>query len=91
CEEGQETPATQVFVLVDLSQTWKAPGREKRNEEVLKEVGEGITDAAAEFETPVAVQYRIIGANSLESDPPCDVLYRPRLAPTKSTADYEVG
>jgi hypothetical protein len=91
CEEAQETPATQIYVLVDLSKTWAAPGREKRNEATLKEVGEGIADASADLETPISVQYRVIGADNLEADPLCDVLLKPKLAPMRAKANYEVS
>lgn len=91
CEEGQETPVTQIYVLVDLSQTWARDEQASRNRQVLLEVGYGIAAASTELETPVSVQYRVIGANSLEREPLCDVLYRPRLAPTRSEAEYEVG
>lgn len=91
CEEGQETPATQVYVLVDLSQTWAREEQGSRNQQVLAEVGHGIALASGDLETPLSVQYRVIGANSLEREPLCDVLYRPRLAPTRAESDYEVG
>jgi hypothetical protein len=91
CDEGQETPVTQIFVLVDLSQTWDRPEQQERNDQVLKEVGHGISLAANDLEPPISVQYRVIGANSLERPPLCEAVYRPRLAPTRSDADYEVS
>jgi hypothetical protein len=91
CDEGSQTAVSQVYVLVDLSETWDRPDRTDRNHQVLQEVGYGISKASADLETPLSVQYRVIGANSLERDPLCDVLYRPTLAPIRSDADYEVN
>src|SRR4051812_42620368 len=91
CDEGQETPATQIFVLVDLSRTWDRPEQANRNDQVLREVGHGIALAAGDLETPISAQYRVIGANSLEREPLCDVIYRPRLAPVKVEAEFEVS
>ena len=74
-----EPPKVQVYVLVDLSETWNNPSTAARNQQILAEVGEGIAAVADSEEPPVAVQYRVIGQASLGREPVCDVLFSPTL------------
>lgn len=74
-----EPPKVQIYVLVDLSETWNNPSTAARNEQLLSEVGEGIAAVADNAEPPVAVQFRVIGQASLGREPLCDVLYSPTL------------
>ena len=81
--KSSNTPTNEIFVLVDLSETWHNTAQFERNKRVLEEVGEGVVSAAADSLTPpLAVQYRIIGGDSYERPPVCDVVYRPQLVNT---------
>lgn len=77
---GGEAPRSEIFVLVDLSETWhNAQDDTPRNARILAEIGEGIAIAAENAEPPILVQYRIIGAQSLGREPICNVTYVPTL------------
>ncbi|HEX6375458.1 MAG TPA: hypothetical protein VFZ91_07030 [Allosphingosinicella sp.] len=90
CTEERAAPKSQVFVLVDMSETWHGPSFAAKNRRVLSEVGEGIVIGLRNWDTPVGVQYRTFGGASVGREPICDVVYTTTLAPTKSTAEYEI-
>jgi hypothetical protein len=75
-------PTASVFVLVDLSETWNNPVKRAHNEDVLREIGEGIAAQADDFDPPVSIQYRAIGVQSLERAPLCDVRYERSIVAT---------
>lgn len=81
----------QIYVLVDLSETWLNKPSEGRNLSVLRELGHGLALAGDDLPQPLAIQYRAIGENSLERPPICDVLYRRTLAPVGNRPDYELN
>jgi|GEM_PF-3747440 len=81
----------QIYVLVDLSETWLNKPSERRNLSVLRELGHGLALASDDLPQPLAIQYRAIGENSLERPPICDVLYRRTLAPVGNRPDYELN
>ena len=83
CERESNEPRAQVYVLVDLSQTWHNPASDPRNMAVLSEIGAGIAAVADDFEPPVSVQYHVIGQSSLEREPICDAFYQPSVTSTK--------
>jgi len=84
-------PHEEVFVLVDLSETWHNDHTDSRNETLLSEIGQGISLSADTVQPPVAVQYRVIGAASLDREPVCDVLYQPSMIAVKGRRpDYLV-
>lgn len=91
CSDVAGVPKTQVFVLVDLSETWKNDLQAVRDQEVLEEAGFGIALATDNLEAPIAVQVRAIGVRTLEREPICDVVYQPRLVPIRSGASYEIN
>jgi hypothetical protein len=78
-----DLPTVSVYVLVDLSETWHNAAEKARNHDELVEVGEGIGIAASNFDPPIQVEYRVIGARSLGKRPICKVLYRPSLLAAK--------
>ena len=83
---GGEQAQTEVYVLVDLSETWHDPAqaaKEAVNRQLLQEVGEGIALVAEDAEPPVLIQHRIIGANALNRQPACSVTYMPTLVATR--------
>ncbi len=94
CQGGAadaEQPKAEVFVLVDLSETWHSPATARRNERLLAEVGEGIAAQAGAMEPPIAVQHRVIGQGSLGREPICDAVYSPSMiAILRKQADYMV-
>lgn len=83
CSEPSELPSSQIFLLVDVSETWHNANDDDRNMRVLTETGMGAATAADRLASdsgePVAVQLRIIGSNSLEREPVCDVIFRKQL------------
>ncbi|MDB5470307.1 MAG: hypothetical protein JWR84_1867 [Caulobacter sp.] len=81
---------TQIFVLVDLSATWLNERSRPRNEAVLGELGHGLALAAEELPQPLLIQHRIIGANSLERPPLCDLIYQRTLAPKANQPSYQI-
>lgn len=95
CDDVSELPSTQVFMLVDVSKTWHNESEDYRNASVLSEVGFGASLAAqkvnAETGRPVSLQTRIIGANSLERVPVCDVIYRKTLIKARENKSYELS
>lgn len=82
---------TQIYVLVDLSATWLNEPARARNLQVLSELGYGLAEASEDLPQPLVVQHRVIGANSLERLPLCDVVYRRMLAPVANRPDYEIN
>lgn len=91
CTPPKEVPSLEVFVLVDLSETWHNAASDDRNLHVLQEIGAGIVQAADNREPPISVQYRPIGTESLDQGPLCDVLYEPVLVNTKKLRpDYQI-
>jgi hypothetical protein len=88
---SSDVPTNEVFMLVDLSETWLNPASADRNKAVLEEVGEGIFAASEMLTPPMAVQYRIIGDASYERPPICDAVYKPMLVNTaKKRPDWLV-
>jgi hypothetical protein len=87
-----QSPTTEMFVLVDLSETWLTPTSKGRNLRLLQEIGGGAAMASETFEPPVAIQYRVIGQGSLGREPICDAVFLPTLIPTRGDhPDYEVS
>lgn len=89
CSRATDQPKNEVFVLVDLSETWNNPSNLIRNRSVLTEIGGGLAEFVESMQPPVAIQYRVIGANTLERTPLCDALYEPQTFAIKKTQpDY---
>lgn len=74
----------QIYVLVDLSETWFNRDSAALNKDVLQVVGRGIADFAENAEPPVTIEHRAIGAASLLRQPLCSALYMPSLMGGKS-------
>lgn len=74
---GGEAVQSEVYVLVDLSQTWFNPANEPRNRKLLSVVGQGAGLMATDVPTPYLVQYRVIGDNSYLREPICSAVYQP--------------
>jgi hypothetical protein len=86
-----QVPKMEVFVLVDLSATWHNSVSDARNETLLGEIGSGIALSAESSEPPIAIQYRVIGTESLGREPICDALYQPTVVTVKGRRpDYLV-
>lgn len=92
CTPPSDTPDTQIYVLVDVSKTWHNPADDERNRRVLSELGFGAASAAevaaANSGSPAAIQIRIIGSQSLEREPVCDVIYQKVLISMGSDKAY---
>lgn len=82
CEEPP--PGTQIYVLVDLSETWFNEPSRARNERVLRELGQGIASYAEEAAVPRSIEHRPIGEASLLRDPLCVAWYEPSLVGRRS-------
>jgi hypothetical protein len=80
----------EAYVLVDLSQTWHAESFRERNLRALEEVGQGVVLAADALDPPIGIQYRIIGAESLERPPTCEAVYAPSMVKVRGDSRYEV-
>lgn len=95
CERPSDLPGSQIFLLIDVSETWHNTGDDPRNLKVLAEAGMGAALAADQLSSdsgrPVAVQTRIIGAHSLERLPECDVVYVKQLFRSNSDKDYQLS
>lgn len=95
CERPSDLPGSQIFMLIDVSETWHNPGDDARNLEVLTEAGMGAAGAADKLSSdsgrPVAIQTRIIGSRSLERLPACDVVYVKQLFRSNSDKKYELS
>lgn len=76
---GAELPKAEIFVLVDMSETWFNPESHSRDSRVLREIGYGISSFAIDTEPPVLIEHREIGEASLLSEPMCSVFYMPSL------------
>lgn len=90
---GGEQPKTEIFVLVDLSETWhdKAnPEVVAKNQGLLRTIGHGIALHADAAEPPVLVQYRVIGSDSLNREPICRATYMPTLVGGGSKDSYRI-
>ncbi len=86
-----EEAKAEIYVLVDLSETWHNPASTDRNKRILAEIGAGIAAVAENFEPPVAVQYRVIGKASLGREPICDAMFAPSIvATTRDRPDYMI-
>ena len=86
---GGDDPQHQIYVLIDLSETWHNPANLNRNQQTVREIGAGIAEAATDL-APVSIQYRIIGDQSYERDPVCDVDFIPSLI-QKSNDQRRIG
>jgi hypothetical protein len=95
CERPSDVPASELFLLVDLSETWHNLRDDARNLRVLTEIGMASAEAAETISSdsgaPVAVQARIIGAGSLEREPACDVVYLKQMIATQTDKEYQLG
>lgn len=91
CADVAGVPKSQIYVLVDLSETWKNDQQASRDLDVLRETGYGIALATDDLEAPIAIQTRAIGVRTLEREPLCDVVYQPRMVPVRSNASYEIN
>jgi hypothetical protein len=76
---GAEQPKAQIYILVDMSETWFNAQSAPLNATVLKEIGEGIAAYAENADPPIVVEHRAIGANSLLRKPLCSVFFMPSL------------
>jgi hypothetical protein len=82
-------PVSAVFVLVDTSATWMAPGNEKRNQDVLAETTRAVLDLISKIDTPASITVAAIGADSILQQPACDAIYRRKLIGTSTKSKRE--
>lgn len=72
-------PRTGIFVLIDVSATWLTKEAQKDNELILREVNRAVMDLTTKVETPIAIYYLPIEADSVLKRPLCEFTYRKSL------------
>jgi hypothetical protein len=80
CKEevkGGEAVKSEVYVLVDLSETWLNPSEIERNRRLLTAIGQGAGLVAPTVPQPYLIQYRVIGNNSYFRPPICSAVFMP--------------